>query len=80
MTKNIFVTNLKEVKGIKVICKKCNSFFMVPIGKINPPNMCVICRKDLNGDYIAKALETIKTLVSNCEREGFEAVIETEVE
>jgi hypothetical protein len=81
MTKNILITNLKEVQGIKIICNKCNSYFMAPIGgKGKPPNMCVMCGKDLNGDYLASVLETIKTLVSYCEREGFEAVIETEEE
>lgn len=81
MTKNIFITNLKEVKGIKIICKECSSFFMAPIGgKGKPPNMCVMCKKDLNGDYIASVLETIRTLTSYCDREGFEAVIETEEE
>ena len=81
MTKTIFVTNLNEVQGIKIVCKKCNSFFMAPIkGRGKPPNMCVMCKKDLNGDYISSVLETIRTLVSYCEREGFEAVIETEEE
>ena len=78
MTKNIFITNLKEVQGIKIICKKCKSFFMVPVGQGTPPGSCIMCRKDFESEYLADALMTIQRLASYCEKNGYEAVIETE--
>jgi hypothetical protein len=80
MTKNVFVTNLKEVRGIKVICKKCNAYFMAPIGAGVPPGMCVMCKQEFFTNYLTNALDAIKDLVLYCKEAGFEVVIETEDE
>ena len=78
MTKNIFVTNLKEVAGIKVICNNCKAYWFVPISGGNPPEQCIYCKNPIPGNRLWKLTERIADIVKASDEFKFEVVIETE--
>ena len=41
MTKKILITNLKEVKGIKIVCGKCGAYWFVPLNEKESPQQCI---------------------------------------
>jgi hypothetical protein len=78
MTKTIFVTNLQEVKGIKIVCNKCGADFTAPINSGKLPDTCIMCRNVFESSYLSETLLAIQKLSLYCKNSNFEAVIETE--
>lgn len=83
MTKNIFVTNLKEVKGIKVICHECESNWFIPLSR-NPlepiKDKCISCGATYPSDKVFKLGLKIYELLNCSEIENFDFVFETVIE
>ena len=78
MTKNVLVTNLKEINGIKVICNKCKAYWFVPLGGSNPPEKCINCKSVIPADRIWKLTERISDTLKAAKEYDFDLVIETE--
>ena len=79
MTKTILVTDLKEVKGIKIVCNKCGAYWFIPIGT-NPPPKCISCDNKMPDGSIKNALEQVSILINMMNEFDFKAYIETEEE
>ena len=57
MTKEMYVTDLKKIKSLKIVCKakKCEGAFVVPINKTDKiPQMCPFCHVPLNSEGQSK--------------------------
>ncbi|MCK4604959.1 MAG: hypothetical protein KAU41_09775 [Deltaproteobacteria bacterium] len=80
MTKNIFITDLDEIKGIKVQCEKCNSSWYIPINNVLPPDKCIGCGEAIPGSKIAATMEKIKELQILSSSSKFKITIETDFE
>ena len=80
MTKKILETNLKEVKGIKIVCSKCGAYWFVPLKKINPPLQCISCPNKMPKDEIWQAMEYLSRFIDSMDKFDFNAYIETEEE
>jgi hypothetical protein len=61
MTQEIFLTNLKDINGLKVVCGKCQGAFMIPVREPKTPLGCPFCKKPLNLDknYIKSFLQML---------------------
>lgn len=57
MTKKVYRTNLKQVEGIKIVCKKCKASFVVPITAAAPPKQCFSCNRDLPWQDINRVIK-----------------------
>lgn len=79
MTKNIFITNLNEIKGIKVICKECGANWFTPSMSNNIPEECISCKVKIPGKEIWKLANKINELVTLSKNGNFEIVFETEL-
>jgi len=79
MTKTILVTDLSEVKGIKIVCKKCDAYWFVPIGG-DPPHKCISCDNTMPNASIKNVLEQISILINMMNEFDFNTYIETEDE
>ena len=51
MTKTVYITELKEIKGLKVVCK-CGSTWYLPSTASNPPEQCISCKAQIPGREI----------------------------
>lgn len=80
MTKTILVTNLQEVKGLKIVCSKCGAYWFVPIGTTDPPHKCISCDNKMPNDSIKNALEQVSILINMMNEFDFNTYIETEEE
>jgi hypothetical protein len=80
MTKTILVTNLKEIKGIKIVCTKCDAYWFIPLGATDPPHQCISCTNNMPKDSIKNALEQVANLINMMGEFDFKAYIETEEE
>jgi hypothetical protein len=61
MTKKVLVTDLQEVKSIKVVCRKCG--FAVEVNTGNPsacPPKCLGCASDFPADLVYHLLVRFK--------------------
>jgi hypothetical protein len=77
MTKTVLVTNLAEIKGIKISCK-CGAQWVVPVGDIVPPKMCFGCGKEIQWQAINRAIKGIAAISEASKHSEFVAEIETE--
>ena len=79
MTKTIFVTDLSEVKSIKISCN-CGAQWFIPIGDIVSPKQCFKCGKNLQHIAINQAIAGIAAISKASKQSEFTAEIETEEE
>jgi hypothetical protein len=61
MTQEIFLTNLKDINGLKVVCGKCQGAFIIPVKEPKTPVGCPFCKKQLTLDknYIKSFLQML---------------------
>lgn len=66
MTEEIYVTDLKEIEGVKVVCEKCKGALTVPIKVAKDmalviPGKCLYCSTEFGGgrDAIFSFLQTL---------------------
>jgi len=78
MIKTILVTDLSEIKGIKIICSECGANFTAPINSGRLPDKCIMCKNIFESSYLSDVLLAIQKLSLFCKNSNFEAVIETE--
>ncbi len=80
MTKTIFVTDLMEVKELKIVCGKCGAYWSLPVGKENPPEQCPYCRTDVPSGEILNVAQALSRLQSAAKAPSynFGAFFETE--
>ena len=83
MTKNIFITNLNEIKGIKIVCHKCKSNWFIPLSR-NPlepiKDKCISCGAAYPSDKVFKLGLKIYELLNDAEVKNFDFVFETDFE
>ena len=80
MTKTTYITKLEEIKGLKIVCKKCGANWFIPIGKGLPPKKCFSCETQIDGSRILATSEKIRELVAVSNKADFEVLIETDFE
>lgn len=78
MTKKVYRTNLKQVEGVKIVCKKCKASFVIPIAASTPPKQCFSCNRDLPWQDINRVIKGIEAVVNAGNNFDFDAFIETE--
>ena len=78
MTKTILVTDLKEVKGLKIVCTKCGAYWFVRLSATEPPHKCISCDNKMPKDSIKNVLEQLSILINMMNEFDFNAYIETE--
>ncbi len=76
MTKTIFVTDLTEVMGIKIVCE-CGAQWTIPIDG-QPPKSCFSCNKEMPWKEINRAVKGIQAISQSSKDHAFGAFIETE--
>lgn len=79
MTKTILITNLKEVKGIKIVCRKCGAYWFVPLEGGNPPEQCHNCNNEVPAKSIWKVAQALGALIAVSGEFEFDAFVETEL-
>jgi len=79
MTKKILETNLKEVKGIKIVCSKCGAYWFVPLKGL-VPDQCISCKASMPDKTIFEAVEYLSRLINSTKEFDFNAYIEIEEE
>ena len=78
MTRRVYVTDLKEVNSLRVVCKKCKAEMIIPVGEQTPPEKCFSCKTDLPWHEINDAVRAIAALNRVSEKYGVvDAFIET---
>jgi hypothetical protein len=78
MTKTVSVTNLTEIKGVKISCK-CGAQWVVPVGDIIPPKTCFSCGKEMQWQAINRATKGIAAINEASKHSEFIAEIETDI-
>lgn len=63
MTKTVCVTDLREIKGLKVVCLSCGASFSFPVGRKNIPERCICCNRDIPSTGVGRILAEIDTVV-----------------
>lgn len=79
MTKTIFVTDLSEVKSVKISCN-CGAQWFIPVGNTSSPKQCFKCGKELPYLAIKQVIAGIATISEASKQSDFIAEIETEEE
>jgi len=77
MTKKILVTNVGEIKAVKIECN-CGAKFEVPIKPGLPPKECFSCGKELDWQAINRFIKGVAEISQAVEDGKFQAFIETE--
>ena len=77
MTKKVLVTNVEEIKYVKVACN-CGAMFEVPIKPNLPPKECFSCGNDLDWQSINRFIKGVEQIRQAVEDGNFQAFIETE--
>ena len=63
MTHKIFVTDLLEIRKIKVSCRKCGFAVSLPLGdKYGSLNACASCQRTFPASYVDDLIREIKNL------------------
>jgi len=80
MTKSILVTNLNEIKSLKVCCKNCKASWSIPFtsGPLEEEK-CISCGEDVPYKNIYTLGQKINELKKHCKSCDFEIFIETEL-
>ena len=84
MTKTVLITNLKEVKQLKVSCENCGYAMLLPVKKWIEPKIhqCPACSGRFPVEDIKDFACSLKSLQSNLENDknfsGIKVEIETE--
>ena len=76
MTKTVYVTDVKEIEFVKIICS-CGAQLSVPIEAKLPPKECFSCGKDLDWHPINRFIKGISELKQAVLDGKYEACIET---
>jgi len=77
MTKKILITDLKEVNGLKVVCK-CGAYWSISSDMSELPKKCIKCDTLMPTKEMWKVCNDIKLLNKNCEDQNITILIETE--
>lgn len=90
MTRQILITHLKEIKGFKVVCRKCGAYFLARHDEGSlPSDECLYCgpkerqekpemeRKIPSAD-ISMTLKLLKHIAFRSSQNDFDVFIETE--
>ena len=80
MTRSVYVTRLDEIKRIKVICKKCQTDWSVPLPAEVRLGKCIVCGAAIPDKEIWNLGLKITELLTLSKHGNFEIVIETEIE
>ena len=79
MTKTVLITDLSEVKSIKISCN-CGAQWLIPIGNTLSPKQCFKCGRNLQYIAINQAVAGIAAISEASKQSEFTAEIETEEE
>jgi len=60
MAKTTYITKLEEIKGLKIVCKKCGANWFVLMEEGLPPNQCFSCKTPVDGSRILAASQKMK--------------------
>jgi len=81
MTKTVLITNLNEIKFIKVSCQKCGFLIQFPIDKgYQKVKQCINCEIPIPANQIQVLMEAIKSLQAATLKNGDFAGITIEFE
>lgn len=81
MTKTVLITNLKEIKAVKVSCVKCGFLIQFPITHgYQKVKQCINCSTPIPANEISVLMDSIKLLQSLIDKKGDFADINIEFE
>ena len=77
MTKQVYITDIKEIKGVKISCS-CGAKIEVPIGVNFTIDKCFSCRKALDYFAINRFVMAIAEIQQGIKDSKYQVCFETE--
>ena len=78
MTKTVLVTNLNEINGLKIVCKKCGANWFLPFASKDIPRKCISCDNEMPMNTIVSLMDKLQEINTIGEKQGFNILIEIE--
>jgi hypothetical protein len=77
MPKTIYITEINEIKGIKIICS-CGAQWFIPLDSKGCPLNCFSCQKQLPYHDIDRFLKAFNSMIQVSKDTNLKIIFETE--